>query len=262
MNDGSADAVTGRRPTPSGENVGELTRQRPRLLRVLLMIVATAGSVFVLSGVWEFACNPIGVGGNCMPWVPQEPFAENTLLGAGPNGFDLPMDRYTADYLNQTHPGEEWTIGKVRYVDADTASAGPTVVSVNPVDRYTWGAATYDTRRRRCYLIRWGSDRRNPEYGGARFDVLTPGERCVGSAITATRPMAGDWPSTHVRRTDWITEGAAILAVGLALTLASHAIALRASNRLRGARRAARGVLFGAGIVAIVMGLVPLLEGL
>ena len=93
------------------------------------------------------------------------------------------LTHFTAAELNRTHHGAEW--GPITYVGADTPSTRPDMVSVNPIDDYTWGAAAHSVRDGWCYLILMLDDRTNPNYGSTHYGRLSPGARCVGSAVTA-----------------------------------------------------------------------------
>ena len=72
----------------------------------------------------------------------------------------------------------------VTYVPADVASDGPLVVSVNPIDAFTWGAAALSDRTGRCYLFVNVREPENPKYRHSRFGVLTDGRPCKGSEAT------------------------------------------------------------------------------
>ncbi len=71
----------------------------------------------------------------------------------------------------------------VSYVPADVPSDGPLVVSVNPIDDFTWGAAALSARTGRCYLVVLVRDQ-DPRYGHVRYGVLADGRPCKGSEAT------------------------------------------------------------------------------
>jgi hypothetical protein len=58
------------------------------------------------------------------------------------------------------------------------------MVSVNPIDQYTWGAAAYSVRMNRCYLILTALDPSNPKHGNTFYGRLAQGAHCVGLAAT------------------------------------------------------------------------------
>ena len=63
--------------------------------------------------------------------------------------------------------GSGW--GRITYVSANVPSTRPDLVSVNPIDDYTWGAAARSVRDGRCHVIVIVSDRTNPKYGNTRY---------------------------------------------------------------------------------------------
>ena len=74
--------------------------------------------------------------------------------------------------------------GRLPYVPADVPSTRPDMVSVNPIDQYTWGAAAYSVRTNRCYLILTAHNPSNPRYGNTFYGRLAQGAPCVGLAVT------------------------------------------------------------------------------
>jgi hypothetical protein len=73
----------------------------------------------------------------------------------------------------------------ITFVPADVPSTRPNMVSVNPIDQYTWGdAAAYSVRTDRCYLILSTEDPLNPQYGNTYYGRLAQGASCVGLAAT------------------------------------------------------------------------------
>lgn len=114
------------------------------------------------------------------------PYAEGALSWSTPNSGDV-RDRtlgyleFTAERMQELQPGRRW--GPIDYVDADVASTRPDMVSVNPIDRRTWGAAAYSLRTQRCYLKLITND---PGAYRTLYGWLEPGQACVGSAATRT----------------------------------------------------------------------------
>jgi hypothetical protein len=235
-------------------------RQRPRWPDIVLILVVATGLIFVASVAWAITCNPIGLGGDCMPWVPHEPLATLSLSAGSPESDSNDphgLGRFNAHELNRVH-FEEGSAPRIRFVDADVASTGPTVVSVNPLDRFSWGGASYSTQTKRCYLILLTQDRTNPEFGGTTYGVLPRGRRCVGSAATPQSVAADDWPDISVSHPAWIAEGVVLAGLGTASLAFCITITWRRSIQ----RRQIEWVSLTAGIVLVTMGLVPLLEGL
>jgi hypothetical protein len=120
-------------------------------------------------------------------YFPGSPYAESALSWSHPDprtgkNPSLGELQWTADELNRVHQGHEW--GPIIFVPADVPSTRPTMVSVNPIDQYTWGAAAYSIRTNRCYLILTAQDPSNPHYGGTFYGRLAQGSSCVGLAAT------------------------------------------------------------------------------
>lgn len=100
--------------------------------------------------------------------------------------------RFTAQHLNENRRG----VGRrLTFVDADLPSTGPSVVSVHPIDQYTWGAAAKSKEDGGCYLILGVHNRRNPEFFDTRYARLPAGRACTGQAATPARVKASDWPT-------------------------------------------------------------------
>lgn len=117
------------------------------------------------------------------------PYAESALQWATPDPRDekdpnAGLTQFTAARLQQLRHGAEW--GPIQYVPGDVPSTRPDMVSVNPIDRYTWGAAAYSVRAARCYLILVALDPNNPRYGSTYYGRLARGTSCVGLAASKT----------------------------------------------------------------------------
>jgi hypothetical protein len=115
------------------------------------------------------------------------PFAESALLWSIPDPRNAQdpsgaLTQFTAARLQQLQQGAEW--GPIEYVAGDVPSTRPDVVSVNPIDAYTWGAAAYSVRAGRCYVILVALDLANPNYGNTYYGRLAPGVPCLGTAAT------------------------------------------------------------------------------
>src|SRR5260370_40166145 len=207
--------------TPEVRAVGG-RRTRSTSARIVLMLIASIGAVFGGLLVWQVACDPIGLGGDCIPWVRSPPTATESLLAGSPKDSDrtgrfIGYSGFNAVELNIVHPerGNQRTL--IRYVEADQPSTGPLVVSVDPIDKFTWAAASLSRLTNRCFLIRWQLDRNNPQYGGATFGALPAGANCRASAITVANTSGDHWPYIPVRQGRLIGEGAAVVAGGISL---------------------------------------------
>jgi hypothetical protein len=128
--------------------------------------------------------------------LPVTPFrgpldANGTLSGLPPPQIDhgefTGLSRFTPDALSRMRIA--FQPEGVRYVPADVPSTGPFVVSVNPIDDYTWGAAALSLYGD-CLLKVVVVDRVNPRYGGTRYGVLPRGMPCVGAAATPENTRA------------------------------------------------------------------------
>ncbi len=168
-------------PASAGPRVGGMTSV-PRLSRRMLSVSLTVFTLFAAGAIAT-----ILVTRNL--YFPGLPYAEGALLWSLPEPSDksgqyIGMLRYTADELNRTHPGAQW--GPITYVPADVPSTRPNMVSVNPIDDYTWSAAAYSVRTSRCYLILSAVNRADPRLGDTFYGELPPGVACVGTAATPT----------------------------------------------------------------------------
>ena len=214
-----------------------------------------------MSVAWAVMCDPIGLGGDCMPWAPKEPLATNSLLTGDPRSVIEPNDpsglvRFDAAEMNRVHP-EEGFSERIRYVAADVESTGPTIVSVNPIDRYTWGAAAYSTQTNRCYLILLKYKSSNLQYGETLYGLLPEGDRCGGSAATEDQVTLGDWPYIRVFNAGMVVEGAVLMGLGLGFVGFSIVTTWKRSAVKRQIQWV--GLIFGSGLMT--MGMLPLFEG-
>jgi hypothetical protein len=131
----------------------------------------------------------------CIPQIhPLPPDAWNSLEYAVPTAYDssgnfIGFDRFTADELNRIHQGSR--LRSLHFVNADTPSTGPAIVSVNSIDRFTWAAVALSTGGR-CYSILVSYGRLLDRYG-----VLPAGSPCVGSAATPATVTATAWPAAR-----------------------------------------------------------------
>ena len=167
-------------------------------LRLKHLLVLLGGSIliwFVTSLASAVLADPIGLGPGIASGPPD---AQDSLLFAMPSGRDsagayLGLDQFTADELDRIHEGME--LRPLRFIGADMPSTGPDVVSVNPIDRYTWAAAALSSRGI-CYAIVSAHDRANPNYGSTYFGRLPHEAACVGSAASPATVTGRDWPAS------------------------------------------------------------------
>ena len=167
-------------------------------LRLKHLLVLLGGSIllwFVTSLASAVLADPIGLGPGIASGPPD---AQDSLLFAMPSGRDsagtyVGLDRFTAEDLNRIHKGVE--LRPLRFIGANMPSTGPDVVSVNPIDRYTWAASALSSRGI-CYAIVSAHDRANPKYGSTYFGRLPHGAACVGSAASPATVTGRDWPAS------------------------------------------------------------------
>ena len=110
----------------------------------------------------------------------------------------LLLNRFTAAELNRTRRGSQYT--HITYIPANEPSTGPQVISVNPIDEHTWGAAALSLRGY-CDLILTTAnpdDRGTPRPYRTYYGVLPQGEPCLGTA--ATRETVTSTVETTLRR--------------------------------------------------------------
>ena len=152
----------------------------------------------VLGGVLLYAIviayvvlsDPLGLGGgseghfpNALNWVAPEPRMES-------------YEWATAEALMRTGAQKEWAEhgNDVRVVDSQTESTGNLVVSVNPIDRFTWAAVARSSTGR-CYAILLQGDRENPQFGQTYYAKLPAGTPCKADVATPKSVRGTEIPS-------------------------------------------------------------------
>jgi hypothetical protein len=108
------------------------------------------------------------------------------------------LTHFTADELNRINRGSKYP-RQLTYVTADVPSTSPNVVSVNPIDDYTWGAAVLSLRGD-CLLILKTHKAENPKHGNAFYGWYPRGAPCLGSAATQETVRQTVW-EMHESRT-------------------------------------------------------------
>ena len=132
---------------------------------------------------------PVGFGGppgagSYLLWSMPQPTT--------PEGTKVPLSYWTADELNRVHQGSSF--GKITFVDGTVPSTRPEVVSVNPIDDYTWGAAAYSWQTERCYVVLDAWDAPRGRYGHTNYGVLPDGTACAASVVDWSKVTADHWP--------------------------------------------------------------------
>ena len=130
------------------------------------------------------------------PLYAGPPNAAGSLQFAVPQptpGVELRLSEADAETLNRNRNGWKWR--QLGYVPSHEPSTGPMVVSVNPIDDETWGAAALSLRGH-CNLI-LVVNLPPPRQGGyVLYGILPDGAPCVGSAAnrdTATSRDSRVW---------------------------------------------------------------------
>jgi hypothetical protein len=103
---------------------------------VVVVLIAFLGFVTV-TGIQQANRANCCVPGDLMALPPPEPLAGYQVLTAG--------------YLNRTQP-ERAAEGTAQYIGSDEPSTGPDVVSVNPINHYTWAAVALGSDDH-CYAV-------------------------------------------------------------------------------------------------------------
>lgn len=150
----------------------------------IALLTLISPSVFVVKAVIPY----LGSGAT----IEDRRSATATLQRLPPDPYDASgqfqgLASFTAERLNGMN---EDPVRGITFVSADEPSTGPTVVSVNPIDDYTWGAAALSARSGVCYLTLLAIDRENTRLFHSKRGWLPPGSKCVGKAATEqTVPM-------------------------------------------------------------------------
>ena len=134
------------------------------------------------------AAGPLFLGGSPFDILDQSgPDAPANLFDASPfqHGHSNTVEGQTADVMQRRYP-------HLRFVRANRPSTGPKVISVNPIDAYTWGAVAR-ARSGRCYALVWVLDRREPQYGGSRYGFVPRSSPCEASFATPATIRGDEW---------------------------------------------------------------------
>ena len=147
--------------------------------------------LFILLNVIFFLRDPLGIRGN-LKAIGDHPSAP--LLYALPDAWATgrfeALTTYDAERMNELRDG----VGRdLLYVSAERPSLGPAVVSVNPIDSYTWGAASA-SKEGDCYLILLLHEPQDPRKIDTRFAfVKDQGSGCLGAQATRESVQQREW---------------------------------------------------------------------
>lgn len=117
--------------------------------------------------------------------LPPEPWDGDQFLG---------MMRFDEHYLNEN---SALALEKVNFVSSEVESTRPKVVSVNPIDDFTWGAAARSAKTGDCFVMVVLLDREDPRRGSFRYERFSGGP-CQGTLAVPERVTKSDWPSRGI----------------------------------------------------------------
>lgn len=232
---------------------------RPLWLRLVGTTLMTLGLYGLAYVGWNIACDPIGLGGDCVPWMSDDGLLHPgaSLFYGEPDaraddGTFLGYERFDAAEMNRLHP--ERKEGLVfTYVPGDVASTGPDVISVLSLGRFGFAAAARSAWSGRCYVSHTRIDEQNTEYGGTTGGVLDAGASCVASAAARGAPNQEGVYEIAEEIPGWAQIGWLLTATGLLITTLTRVAKFRWRRPARKWRLGRRLALAG-GIVLLVMG--------
>lgn len=152
----------------------------------VLLLAAVGAVTTMISG--DF----LGLGAKPGPPGAQSSLEHSVPDPREPNGENRPYTEFTAEELNRAKQASD--LRPIRFVDAGEESTGPDVVSVNPIDAFTWGAAARSTQDGRCYVIVAIADQVNPRFGEQRYGTLPQKLPCIGGLATREYASSDYWP--------------------------------------------------------------------
>jgi len=159
-----------------------LYKWRPRLKTASSgFILGSLGVYIVVIGL--FFSDPLGLGETTAPSDAEAALARAVPPNETDREISVPLSHYGASELANLRRGD----GSVdTYVDATVPSTGPNVISVNPIDDFTWGAAAKSRSSGICHLVVIVKDQEDPSSTKAMRGELAKGNLCVGSAANPT----------------------------------------------------------------------------
>lgn len=109
----------------------------------------------------------------------------------GANDSDMPLTRFTADYLNRHHP--RYAYKDTVFLDGHVASTAQNEISVMPLTENKWGAVAQSSRTGRCFAIVIERDADDPQFGNTLFGTGPDDEPCVASLLSEGKITFDDW---------------------------------------------------------------------
>lgn len=111
------------------------------------------------------------------------------------NSRGVTESTFDATYLNNHRTG---VLTKITFVGATEPSNKSSVISVNPIDETTWGAAAMSSKNQICYLILVNFADGATGSGWTHFGSLPRGVACTGASVTKQSvTAAGSWPAEN-----------------------------------------------------------------
>lgn len=152
----------------------------------LLLGVCGFGVLTVVSDPLGLNTTDDGAFPNVLTWV--VPTVRKGEVYVGFEGKDAAALTSAGEYRKWPEFGE-----RVRLVAADQPSTGNLVVSVQPIDRYTWAAVALSSSGR-CYATLVRDDPTNPSNGSTYFARFPAGTPCKATFATVDSVKSPDIP--------------------------------------------------------------------
>jgi hypothetical protein len=166
------------------------TRTKGRLIRPINRWIVEALVIVLIGSLTYFAVTGIQSANRANCCFPLALMQLPPGSQPEPNYLSL-----TAMELNHTQPQRPYFPLRVRFVSSNVSSTSPTVISVNPINPFTWAAVALGTDRH-CYATLSALDPSHSAYGQmyyARFPIGVPcrGNEATSETVTLTQLPEG-----------------------------------------------------------------------
>lgn len=162
---------------------------RPKVFGLLLPLVAVSAA----GTIWTLDPDFLGLRAGPGPAGAQSSLDHSLPNDLDPDGHRRSYLDFTAAELNRIGQGSD--LRELHFVPADVPSTSPAIVSVNPIDEFTWAAASLSDQDGRCYVILAEADRTNPEFGDVRHGWIPLGAPCIGTSANRATATLENWPN-------------------------------------------------------------------
>jgi hypothetical protein len=165
---------------------------RRRALNWVVRGILVALSLLAIVAVIDFLNDPLGLKGD-LSAVGKDARASLSYAVPSPSddhGRFIPLRNFDAARM---HTESDLSSRGLRFVGSDQPSTGPNVLSVNPIDDLTWGAAAKSTDGT-CYLIGLILSPPDGQYGSIVYGASSA-RPCRGLLATRETLTQSDWPS-------------------------------------------------------------------